>query len=74
MATFCTGLQLITTDGMLFGMLQQAVQTPLLCRRNAGLAQDKGEKLKGWLGDSFVTTEQGKVTPYLGDGTTMDLN
>jgi len=74
MATFCTGSQLIATDGIFFGVLQQAVQASLPCRRNAGLVQDKSEKLKGWLGDYFGTTEQGEATPYLGDGTTMDLN
>jgi len=47
MATFCTGSQLIATDGIRFGVLQQAIQTPILWRRNAGTPQDKGEKLKG---------------------------
>ena len=74
MATFFTGSQQIATDGILFWVLQHTVQTPLLLRRNAGPTQNKGEKLKGWLGDYFGTTEQEEAAPLMGDGATMDLN
>ena len=50
-ATLCPGSQLIAA------VLQQALQTPLLWRKNAGPTQDKDEKLKGRLGDYFGTME-----------------